>query len=105
MKILISGGSGRLATELKKHLDGDYVSIEDFDIAYDIPDKEYDLILHMAAFTNVVKAETEDRRCFDTNVFGTYNLIKKYPTTPFIYISTEYANKPLGVYALTKRLG
>lgn len=105
MRILISGGTGRLATELKKHLEGDYVSIEDFDIAYDIPKKEYDLILHMAAFTNVVKAETEDRRCFDTNVFGTYNLVKAYFDTPFVYISTEYANKPLGVYSLTKRLG
>ncbi len=103
--ILITGGTGRLATELKKHLLGNYVYIENFDIAYDVPDLKYDLILHMAAYTNVVKAEIEDRRCFDTNVFGTYNLVKRYKDTPFVYISTEYANNPLGVYALTKRLG
>ncbi len=106
-KILITGGSGRLAAELKKHLEGEYVGIENFDIAYDIPGKDdgYDLIVHMAAYTSVVKAQKEDRRCFDTNVFGTYNLVKKYKNTPFVYISTEYANVPLGVYALTKRLG
>lgn len=105
MKIGISGGTGRLATELKKHIDGDYFGIENFDIAYDIPDKEYDLILHMAAYTSVVKAEKEHRRCFDTNVYGTFNMVNAYKNIPFVYISTEYANRPLGVYALTKRLG
>lgn len=103
--ILVTGGSGRLAFELKKHLEAEYVGIENFDFIYQVPKGEYDLILHMGAFTDVQKAEKEVKKCFDTNVVGTYNLVEAYKDTPFIYISTEYANKPLGVYALTKQLG
>ncbi len=104
-RILITGGSGRLAFELKKHLEGTYVGIEDFDFIYQVPKGEYDLILHMGAYTDVQKAEKEMKKCFDTNVIGTYNLVEAYKDIPFIYISTEYANKPLGVYALSKQLG
>lgn len=107
MRILVSGGTGRLAFELKKHLDAEYAGIEDWDFTYadEIPDKEYDLILHMGAYTDVKKAESERTKCFNTNVVGTWNMAKRYKHTPFVYISTEYANKPLGVYAETKRLG
>lgn len=105
LKILITGGSGRLASELKKHLDGEYVGIENWDFVYDVPRGYYDLILHMGAWTNVLKAEEEPQKCFDTNVKGTFNIMQTYKDVPIIYISTEYANKPLGVYALTKQLG
>lgn len=107
MKILISGGTGRLASELKKHLEGEYVGIENWDFTYpdEIPRGYYDLIVHMGAYTNVVKAETERVKCFNTNVLGTFNLVNNYKSTPFIYISTEYAKNPMGVYALTKLLG
>lgn len=104
-KILVTGGTGRLAFELKKHLEADYVGIENFDFIYQVPKGEYDLILHLGAYTDVQKAEKESKKCFDTNVVGTYNLVEAYRDTPFIYISTEYANKPLGVYALSKQLG
>jgi len=104
-KILITGGTGRLAAELKKHLEGEYVGIEDWDITYPIPDGQYDLILHMGAYTDVKKAEKEQNKCFQTNTFGTFQLVMKYLDTPFVYISTEYAKNPMGAYALTKQLG
>lgn len=104
-RILVTGGTGRLAFELKKHLEAEYVGIENFDFIYQIPKGEYDLIVHLGAYTDVQKAEKESKKCFDTNVIGTYNLVEAYRDTPFIYISTEYANKPLGVYALSKQLG
>lgn len=103
--ILITGGTGRLAAELKKHLDGEYVGIEHFDFIYQVPKKKYDLVIHMGAYTDVKKAETERRKCFDTNVIGTWNIVEAYRDTPIIYISTEWAYKPLGVYALSKQLG
>jgi dTDP-4-dehydrorhamnose reductase len=105
-RILITGGTGRLATELKKHLSGDYVSTKDFDFTQDIPKKEYDLILHIGAYTDVKKAEFEDqKKCFMVNTYGTFNLAQTYKDTPFIYISTEFAYTPFCVYALTKKLG
>jgi len=107
MKLLISGGTGRLAKELKNYLDGDYVGIENWDFIYpeEIPKGEYDLILHMGAYTDVAKAQKEQQKCMMANVMGTFNMVQKYKDTPFVYISTEWAHKPLGVYALSKQLG
>lgn len=105
MKALITGGSGKLAQELKKHLEGEYVGIEDWDFTYEVPRGYYDLILHMGAWTDVKKAEDEQLKCFDTNVKGTFNMVQTYKDTPFVYISSEYCLNPLGVYALTKQLG
>ena len=105
MKILITGGTGKLATELKKHLEGDYVGIEHWDFIYTVPKESYDLILHMGAYTDVAKAEIEQEKCMLTNTMGTFNMIQTYKDTPFIYISTEWARNPLGVYALSKQLG
>lgn len=107
MKIGISGGTGNLAKELKKHLEGDYFGIEQFDFIYadEIPKGGYDLIVHAGAYTNVRKAEVEKTKCFNTNVLGTFNMVNTYKDTPFVYISSEYCKNPLGVYALTKQLG
>lgn len=104
-KILITGGTGRLAAELKKHLEGEYVGIEHWDFTQPIPKGKYDLILHMGAFTDVVKGETEKDKCFQTNAYGTFNMVMNYMDTPFAYISSEYCKDPISVYALTKLLG
>jgi dTDP-4-dehydrorhamnose reductase len=105
-KILITGGTGKLGVELKKHLSGHYVGSKDFDFTKPIKKQKYDLILHMGAYTNVKKAELEGKKkCFMTNVYGTFNLVQNFKDTPFIYISTEYAHNPVDVYGLTKKLG
>ncbi len=106
-RILITGGTGKLATELKKYLPGDYLSKEELDFTKSITlDTKYDLIVHMGAYTNVKLAESEGKEeCFLVNTYGTFNLVQHYKDTPFIFISTEYAHNPIGVYALTKKLG
>lgn len=104
-KTLITGGTGRLAAELKKHLEGEYVGAEHWDLTQPIQKEDYDLIVHMAAYTDVKKAESEPYLCFQINVYGTLNLVRAYHDTPFVYISTEYAHQPIGVYALSKKLG
>ncbi len=102
-RILITGGTGRLAFELKKHLDGEYVGIENWDFTYQVPVDDYDLILHLGAFTDVKKAEKEPNKCYETNVTGTYHLCQAFEKVPFVYFSTEYAFEPIGIYAKTKR--
>lgn len=106
-RILVTGGTGRLAAELKKHLMAYYVGIENWDFIYpdEIKKGDYDLIVHMGAYTDVAKAEKEPQKCMLTNVMGTFNMVQLYKDTPFIYISTEWAHNPLGVYALSKQLG
>ena len=103
MKCLVTGGTGRLAFELKKHLEAEYVGIENWDFIYDVYQGGYDLIVHMGAYTDVRKAEMEERKCFDTNVLGTWNISRTFYKTPIIYISTEYAHNPMGIYAKSKR--
>lgn len=106
-KILITGGNGKLATELKKYIPGDYLSKEELDFTKPINfKKKYDLVIHVGAYTDVKKAENEDKeKCFMTNVYGTFNLVQYYMNTPLVFISSEYANNPIGIYALTKKLG
>ena len=106
-KILVTGGNGKLATELKKHLAGDYLGREDLDFTKPITlNRKYDLVVHTGAYTNVKTAEFEGKDdCFMANVYGTFNLVQHFKDTPFIFVSTEYARNPIGVYALTKALG
>lgn len=100
--ILLTGGSGLLGKHLK--IRADRPTHQELDICSFNP-KPYDLIIHAAAYTNVEKAEEDRLNCFQTNVYGTLNLLTQYPHTPFVYISSEYAHKPINFYSLTKSLG
>lgn len=106
MKTLLLGGSGLLGTELQKYLrcdapDSRAVNITDPELKF--TKNFYDVVIHAAAYTDVVSAEVERERCFDTNVFGTYNLCRKLSVTKFVYISSEYAYDPQNFYSWTKK--
>lgn len=131
MKILLTGGSGRLGMELRKLRNYEHVpthtdleitdpkAVEDyFDFLDDSTgSRQYpDLIVHCAAFTNVVAAEKFQNPCWDVNVEGTENLAKT--GIPLLYISTEYVFPgekgmyteedfplPLNFYAMSKLAG
>lgn len=105
MRILLTGGSGLLGTEIQKYLRVDAPPHELLDITQPIKKGDYDLIIHAAAYTEVQQAETSKRACFDVNVQGTINLLNVYHNIPFLYISSEYAHKPMNFYSETKRVG
>ena len=100
---LLTGGSGRLGTELLKLRSFDAPTHEEFDIL-DVLPRTYDLIVHSAAYINVARAETERRECFEANVLGTVNLLRQH-NGRFVFISSEYANNPVNYYSETKRAG
>lgn len=102
MNLLITGGSGLLGHHLS--LIGDRPTHSQLDITHKIKPKKYDLIIHCAGYTKVEQAEIDKLECFDVNVRGTLNLLNAYPDTPFVYISSEYANRPVNFYSLTKSL-
>ena len=103
-RILLSGGSGLLASELKKHIQYYAPTSSEMDITKPITlEGEYDTIIHCAAYTDVAKAETEKEKCYEVNVKGTENLINRYKDSYFVYISSEYANHPLNFYSYTKQ--
>lgn len=104
MKVLLTGASGLLGTHLK--IEADRPSHRELDITEPLDwTGKYDLIIHAAAYTDVQEAETNRAECFDVNVVGTMRLLEAYPTTPFVFISSEYAKNPINFYSLTKSIG
>lgn len=105
-KCLLTGGSGNLGTELKKHFQFDAPTSNELDITKDIElDTNYDTVVHCAAYTDVSKAEQEKEKCYLTNVKGTENLLKRYKNSYFVYISSEYCFHPVNFYSYTKLWG
>lgn len=104
-KILMTGGSGLLGRHLK--IEADRPTHKELDITDSHTPwviHPYDLIVHCAAYTQVQEAEINKWVCFDVNVTGTLNLLIAYPEAPIVYISSEYARKPVNFYSLTKHI-
>lgn len=123
-RILLTGGSGRLGTAIRKHL----VCFAPGRSLLDICDprsvkaamKKYDpeIIIHAAAFADALGCERDKQRAWDTNVTGTENLLYAAPDRRFVYISTDYVfdgesgcyreddvPNPVNFYGLTKLAG
>lgn len=104
--ILLLGGSGLLGKELQKLLTCESPSHEELNIMNPkFPSKNYHMIIHCAAYTDVDKAEEESEKVFDVNLGGTLNLLYEYGIIPFVYISSEYAHNPVNMYSASKYAG
>lgn len=101
MKILLTGGSGRLGRELINLLsDLDVVAptssamniTNEKQVRAVMNDVQPDVVVHAAAYTNVVGAEKERRACWDINVLGTRFIAQSctYVNSKLIHISTDY---------------
>lgn len=100
--ILLTGANGRLGKELKHFLE---VKPFKYDITKPFYTDDCDMVIHAAAYTETAEAENNAWKCFETNVIGTQNMVNAYFDVPFVYISSEYAKTPLGVYAMSKAMG
>ncbi len=110
MRVLLTGGSGRLGTELQK-LRGYTAPTEDEmnvalpdQVALTLADVRPDLIVHAAAYTDTAlpdRVPVEAVRCWRTNVLGTRNLVD-LAVCPILLISTESAAHPYNFYCCTK---
>ena len=95
--ILLTGGSGRLGTELQGLLHGVAAPPSDEleltqpeSIAAALAKYQPTVVVHAAAYTDVKGAETDRARCWAVNVEGTRNLVKALGDVPLVYISTDY---------------
>jgi dTDP-4-dehydrorhamnose reductase len=93
MAILLTGASGKLGTELLKHFEALTPSQAEMDVTdlesvqnY-VKNKPIDLIVHCAAYADVVGAETNKDLCYRSNVIGTLNIAKL--GLPTIHISSD----------------
>src|SRR5919202_201460 len=103
MRILLTGGSGRLGTELRAELSAPGVEIfapprAELDItrfemiSEALKSYDPDVIVHAAAYTDVAGAETEREVCWASNVGGTRNVVLALAgrETKLVHISTDY---------------
>lgn len=101
-KILITGSTGLIGSRIIEMLGDTYEFIPLRQSEIDITSKQtvesylatisYDLLLHLAAYTNVDGAETERELCQKTNVEGTKNLfdVCQQKNAQMIHISTDF---------------
>ena len=116
MKIWMSGGSGYIGMNLRKHLQEIDCTYLNFDttLDYDIMDprkiyqtmKGYDVALHLAALGNTTYCERNIEEAVEVNVLGTMNVAEATHTLqiPLVFPSTFAAKTCHNVYGLTKRL-
>jgi dTDP-4-dehydrorhamnose reductase len=130
MRIVITGSKGMLGYDLVERLKMRYVIIgfdlDDFDIVDGdvigyISKQKPDFLFHLAAYTNVDKAEEERKRVYNVNVNGVRNIAMacKAMDIPMVFISTDYIfdgtketpyteddyPKPINYYGETKSEG
>jgi dTDP-4-dehydrorhamnose reductase len=129
MNIIITGAGGKLGRELIRFFPGVLTpSIQEMDITDSKSVSDYilcnkpDLVIHLAAMTDIRKCEEDKEAAFKTNVLGTEYLLKACLSSNigcrFVYISTasvfqgdkgNYSEEdmpyPKNYYSLTKLLG
>ena len=95
--ILLTGGSGRLGTELRALLphvvapsSGDLDVTDAGSVAAALSDYRPSAVVHAAAYTDVKGAEADRERCWAVNVDGTRNLVRALGDVPLVHISTDY---------------
>lgn len=102
LKIALTGGDGLVGSRIIELLKNDFEFINLSQKEMDITDKDrvykvlkeinFDVFLHLAAYTNVSQAEIEKEICFKVNVEGTKNVFEvvSFKKKQFIYISTDF---------------
>jgi dTDP-4-dehydrorhamnose reductase len=130
MKVLITGGNGRLGSELKRVFpeavapDASEMDVTDeTSVATFIAKARPDAVIHAAALTDAQECERDRRKAWDVNVNGTQNVLSEFrkavPGGYFVYISTAgvfdcerggYSESavdfgPVNFYCLTKLCG
>jgi len=137
MRVLITGGEGFIGKNLQVYLKRKGLEVYSIDLkpggTYKVDIRDYnafeeifsvlkpDAVIHLAAIASVPQCESNPRECFDTNVYGTFNVAKasKQYNTRLIFASSAAAYgvprslptpvthplNPVNVYGFTKMLG
>lgn len=115
MKIALTGASGLIGSRIIELLrdEFDFISlpsevldITNKDIVHSVLNKTaFDFFIHLAAYTNVDKAEIEKEKASSLNIQGTRFITDElvFQKKPFIYVSTDFVfdgiNPPFDEYS------
>ena len=102
-KILLLGATGKLGKYLVKEINNLKISlvtpshkncpIENYDLLYNtIKNSNPTIIIHSAGYINTEGCEKDKQLCLDSNVLGTFNIVKicRILNIRLIFISSEY---------------
>lgn len=103
-KVLITGGSGFIATNLRKlYPDADILDKSQHqDICDELPDIPYTHIFHLAAKHHIPTCEKEAEECIRVNCWGTLNLLRSYPNARIIIATSSSGKEMRSVYGASK---
>ena len=96
---MLTGGEGRLGTELRSLIPGIFAPKEaEMDITHPEQIEKWldairpTVVVHAAAYTNVAGAETDRAKCWAINVRGTANVVRAIAARGIflVHISTDY---------------
>ena len=101
MRIVVTGSKGMLGYDLVRKLkkDNDVVEIDigvcdicDKSVIGFLVERKPEFVFHLAAFTDVDKAESEREKVLRINVSGTENIVTlcKRLDIPIVFLSTDY---------------
>jgi len=130
IKVAITGSTGLIGSRIIELLKKKFIFIPLLEQEFNIIDQnqvckrlkntDFDIFLHLAAYTNVDGADIEKKRAFQINVQGTKNVFEAVDQKKkkFIYISTDFVfdglnppyfedsrPNPLSYYGQTKYQG
>jgi dTDP-4-dehydrorhamnose reductase len=130
MKIFVTGGAGRMGSQIIPKLEArgwqvttpssQKVGITNADtIMQAIEESQPEIVLHLAAYTDVAKAEQDHTACYAVNVTGSRNVARAARAigARLVHLSTDYvfdgqqgmyqetdAPNPSNYYSLTKTI-
>jgi UDP-glucose 4-epimerase len=118
-KILITGSSGYIGQHLAQLLKNKNHEIHGLDIVEckknidifyhqdirdaSLPKEDFDAVIHLAALVNVGESVNKPYEYYDTNIFGTRNILENINFQNFVFASTGAAEKCESPYGISKR--
>ena len=99
MRYLFTGGGGLLGSKLKKHFPNAlFPTSHEFDYTNEVDidslrfSKDFDVLVHLGAYTDTVGIESNIEKAISNNVVGTANLVGLCSelNKKMIYMSTDY---------------